>query len=301
MKLLLLGKDGQVGRALQPVLPRLGDLVALGRDEADFDRPGELPRLVAVHAPDVIVNAAAYTAVDKAESDADRARLINTEAVAALAAAAQRSGAWLIHYSTDYVYDGAKPEPYVETDEPRPLGVYGATKLKGDREIAASGCRHLIFRISWVYGVGGSNFPASILRLARERSSLDVVADQVGAPTSAGLVATVTADAIARLQSAGDDAAALSGTYHLAPRGAVSRHGFARLLVAEAEARGARLALGADDVAPIGTADYPTPAARPLNSQLSTRKLQSAFGFEPPPWEEDARRWIAAALGEGGS
>jgi dTDP-4-dehydrorhamnose reductase len=299
MKLLLLGKDGQVGAALRPLLSRLGELVALGHGEADFEQPGELPRLVALHAPDVIVNAVAYTAVDRAEGDADRARLVNAEAVAALAVAAQRSGAWLVHYSTDYVFDGAKPEPYDETDEAHPLSVYGATKLKGDREIAASGCRHLIFRVSWVYSSGRANFPASILRLARERTALNVVADQVGAPTSAGLIAATTVAAIEALWQAGSEAGALAGTYHLAPQGAVSRYDFARFLVAEARARGAELALAQGGLLPIGSADYPTPAARPLNSRLSTTKLQSVFGFEPPPWEEDARRWVAGALGEG--
>ena len=290
MKLLLLGKDGQVGRALQPVLPAFGALVALGRAEADLEQPGELARLVATHAPDIIVNAAAYTAVDKAESEPERARLINAEAVAVLAAAAERSGAWLIHYSTDFVFDGSKQAPYVETDAANPLSVYGLTKLKGDTAIAASGCRHLIFRVSWVYGAGNGNFPAAMLRLGQERGTLNVVADQIGAPTSAGRIAAVTGAAIARL--ARGDADHLSGLYHLAAGGAVSRHEMARFVIAEALARGMELALRPEAILPIPTSAYPAPAARPLNSRLDTQKLEAAFGVALPPWPEDLRVWL---------
>jgi dTDP-4-dehydrorhamnose reductase len=299
MKLLLLGKDGQVGRALRPALAPLGDVVALGHVDADFEKPGELARLVATHAPDVIVNAVAYTAVDKAEADIDRARLINAEAVATLAAAAHRSGAWLVHYSTDYVYDGEKPDPYVEADIANPLSVYGSTKHRGDLAVFGSGCRHLIFRIGWVYATGSNNFARAILRLAREREALNVVADQIGAPTSAGLVASVTAAALAKLASLPLQADVLAGLYHLAPQGAVGRHAYAQELVRQATALGANLKLKATGITPIATANYPTPAARPLNSRLDTQKLRLAFGFDLPPWEDDVRQWVKDTVAEG--
>ena len=299
MRILLLGKDGQVGRALHPTLAPLGELVALGRAEADFERPGELARVVAAHAPDVIVNAAAYTAVDKAESDADRAHLINVEAVSALATEAQRSGAWLVHYSTDYVYDGKKPDPYVETDPTNPLSVYGASKHQGDLAIAASGCHHLIFRVSWVYAMGSNNFARAILRLAREREALSVVADQVGAPTSAALVASTTASVLGKLRDTSAETEKRAGLYHLAPQGAISRHAYAQGLVRQAVALGATFKLRAGDIAAIATADYPTPAARPLNSRLACGKLQAAFGIDLPPWENDVRQWVADTVAEG--
>jgi dTDP-4-dehydrorhamnose reductase len=297
MKFLLLGKDGQVGRALAPVLARLGELSAFGHAEADFERPGELPRLVATEAPDVIVNAAAYTAVDKAETEPDRARLVNAEAVALLADAAQRTGAWLIHYSTDYVFDGKSGTPYVEDDPPAPLNVYGATKSRGDLAIGQSGCHHLIFRVGWVYADGTNNFPSTMLRLARERSELRVVGDQVGAPTSARLIADVTGRAAVRLGAA--VSAPTSGVYHLAASGAVSRADYARFLVAEARDRGLQLRLGPDGIATCSSADYPTLAARPLNSRLDTSRLRAAFGLDLPDWKNDARRWVENAVEEG--
>jgi len=295
MKLLLLGKDGQVGRGLRPALAPLGEVVALGHAEADFEQPGELPRLVATHAPDVIVNAAAYTAVDKAESDADRARLVNVEAVAALAGAAQRRGAWLVHYSTDYVFDGEKPEPYAESDAPNPLGVYGATKSRGDQAIADSGCRHLIFRVSWVFGDGDRHFAGAMLRLARDRTELSVVGDQVGAPTSAGRIAEATATALSHVERQGDAAEGLSGLYHLAATDSVSRADYARFVVGEAQTLGLPLTLEPDNITAIPTAEYPTPAKRPLNSRLATGKLTAAFAIDLPPWQQDVREWVRAA------
>lgn len=299
MKLLLLGKDGQVGRALAPVLAQLGELSAFGHAGADFERPGELPRLVAAEAPDVIVNAAAYTAVDRAEAEPDRARLVNAEAVALIADAAQRTGAWLIHYSTDYVFDGKSAAPYVETDSPAPLNVYGATKSRGDLAIAQAGCRHLIFRVGWVYADGANNFPRTMLRLAREREELRVVDDQIGTPTSAHLIAEVTSLAIARLAAADGAAASMSGTYHLAAAGAVSRADYARFLVAEARDRGMALRLESEGIIACATADYPTPAMRPLNSRLDTAKLRATFGLDLPDWRSDARAWVENAVEEG--
>lgn len=296
MKVLLLGKDGQVGEALQTALAPLGDVVALGRVDADFEQPGELPRIVATYAPDAIVNAAAYTAVDKAEAEPARARLVNAEAVALLADAAKRQNAWLVHYSTDYVFDGSKDGAYTETDEARPLGVYGATKLKGDEAIAAAGGKYLIFRVCWVYAPGHASFPASMLRLARDRESLNVVADQVGAPTSAALIAAVTAAALRRVATE-PDAESLSGVYNLAAAGEVSRHRLAQFVVAEALARGAKLALTPEAIKAVSTAEFPLPAARPLNSRLDTSKLRRTFGLTLPPWEDDMRAWVGATIG----
>jgi len=299
MKILLFGETGQVGEALQTALQPLGEVTALGRAEANLEHPGELPRIVATHAPDVIVNAAAYTAVDKAETETERARLVNAEAVATLAAAAHRTNAWLIHYSTDYVFDGQKPTPYHEFDAPQPLSVYGSTKLRGEQAIAESGCRHLLFRVSWVYAAGHGNFGATMLRLARDRSSLNVVADQIGAPTSAGLIADITAKAIGRL--AQPDAESLSGTYHLAASGVVSRADYAKFLVSEARAAGAPLMLEASGITAVATSAYPTPAARPLNSRLNTRKLAAAFGVTLPPWQDDVRQWVIDTVRESGA
>jgi len=298
MRFLLIGGNGQVGSALRPVLARLGDVVAPSRDDADLERPGELARLITTVAPDIIVNAAAYTAVDKAETEPERARLVNAEAVATLAAAAHRAGIWLVHFSTDYVYDGNKPTAYVETDEAQPLSQYGLSKLRGDQAIAASGCRHLIFRVSWVYAWGHANFPAAMLRLGADRAELNVVADQVGAPTSAGLIAGVTGAAIARITD-GPEADGLSGLYHLAAAGEVSRADLARFVLAEAHARGADLVLRPEGIVPISTAGYPAPAARPLNSRLSTDRLRAAFGVALPSWQDDMRQWVSDSLGEG--
>jgi dTDP-4-dehydrorhamnose reductase len=295
MRLLLLGRNGQVGRALEQALAPLGDLTALGRDEADFERPAKLAAIIDHAAPDVIVNAVAYTAVDRAEQEPERARLVNAEAVAELAAAARRRDALLVHYSTDFVFDGRKPGAYTETDAPNPLSVYGKTKLEGDGAVASSGCRHLVFRTSWVFAPGGSNFPRTILRLARNRDTIDVVADQVGAPTSAAEIAAATSAAIAR--AAGDDG--LTGLYNLAGAGTVSRDELARFLIAEASVRGAVLRLAPERIRSVATADFPTAAARPLNSALDTAKLRASFGFAPAPWQRQIRDWLEATMGGG--
>ena len=291
MRMLLLGKDGQVGRALEQRLRPLGELVACGRITANLEEPDALAGLVERVQPDFIINAAAYTAVDKAESDAARARLINAEAVAALAASA-RKDRWLVHFSTDFVFDGQKPEPYLETDDAKPLSVYGATKLAGDQAILNAGCNHLIFRVSWVYSMGHDNFPSTVLRLGKDRTELRVVADQIGAPTSAGLIAEITAKAIARIANIDGDAEGLSGLYHLAPSGAVSRADLAKYVISESRQLGAGLMISPEGVTPIPTADYKTPAVRPLNSRLETEKLQHAFGVGLPPWQDDMRSFI---------
>ena len=285
LKILLLGKDGQVGHELCRTLPALGGVVALDRPEIDFERPDTLAELVRREAPDVIVNAAAYTAVDRAEAEPDRARLVNADAVAALAAAADRLGGLLVHYSTDYVFDGTKAGPYVETDQPAPLGVYGATKLAGERAAAAA-ARHYVLRTSWVHGVHGANFVRTMLRLATEREELRVVDDQTGAPTSAALLAEVTAALIGRATRPAS--APAPGVYHLVPRGHTTWHGFARFILERARDRGLSLRVQPEAVQAIPSSAYPTPARRPQNSRLDTAKIAAALGITLPAWQDDA-------------
>jgi len=290
MKILLLGANGQVGWELRRALAPLGDVTACGRAEADLSDLENLRAVVAQTKAEVIVNAAAYTAVDKAEAEKDLAERINHEAVAVLAAEAKRSDALLVHYSTDYVFDGAKPTPYIETDPTNPISVYGATKLRGEEAIRASGCRHLIFRTSWVYAARGHNFVKTMLRLGKERDQLSVVADQTGAPTSAGLIADVTAQALAQPD--------VSGTFHLTAAGETTWHGFAQLILAEAEKRGVSLKAGPGQVKAIATSAYPTPAKRPANSRLNTDKLRKTFGIVLPPWDEQAKGIITDIVTE---
>jgi dTDP-4-dehydrorhamnose reductase len=298
MKILLLGKDGQVGWELQRSLAPLGELLAFGRGEADLENLDGLRHLVERHRPDVIVNAAAYTAVDKAESEADKARAINALAPDVLAQLAGASGAWLIHYSTDYVFDGDKPAPYLEDDTTGPLSIYGSTKLEGEHLIRQSAARHLIFRTSWVYAARGSNFAKTMLRLAREKDTLSVVADQYGAPTSAALIADVTALALYRIAQA-TDAGRLAGTYHLAAGGSTTWCNYAKYVLELARAAGASLKAGPDDVKPIPTTDYPVPARRPKNSRLDTTKLANTFGLHLPGWQYHVRRLIDDLAAQG--
>ncbi|MBL8484152.1 MAG: dTDP-4-dehydrorhamnose reductase [Rhodocyclaceae bacterium] len=292
MNILLLGANGQVGWELRRALAPLGRLVALDRSGANLEQPDTLAAVVDQYRPAAIVNAAAYTAVDRAEGDAARARSVNAEAVAALAAAAARHGAWLVHYSTDYVFDGAKPAPYLETDPTCPVSVYGSTKLEGELAIAAAGCRHLVVRTSWVFAARGGNFAKTMLRLAREREELKVVADQVGAPTGAEFIADATALMLYRLAHDADLAARASGIYHLTGSGAVSWYDYARLVIERARAAGAPLRVDAARVLPIATADYPTPARRPANSRLDCSKLAAVFGIHPPAWEVQVARLV---------
>jgi dTDP-4-dehydrorhamnose reductase len=296
MKIVLLGATGQGGRELGGVLPALGEVVACDRAAADLEQPAEVVALLARERPDVIVNAAAYTAVDRAESEPDRAALVNATAVAAIAAEAARQDAMLVHYSTDYVFDGLAPGCHTETDEPRPLSVYGATKLAGERAIAAAGGRHWIFRTSWVYAPHGSNFLRTILRLAGERDELAVVADQTGAPTSAALVARVTGQFLERLASAPP----VPGLYHLAPRGAVTWHGYAQAILEAARAHGLPLRAPPEAVRPLATADYPTAARRPANSLLCTAKLESALAGRLANWQDDVIATVAALAAKAG-
>ncbi|WP_020654754.1 dTDP-4-dehydrorhamnose reductase [Massilia niastensis] len=299
MKILLLGKDGQVGWELQRALAPLGELRALGRAQADFTHPESLRDCVRAFVPDVIVNAAAYTAVDKAESDAETARNVNAVAPAVLAQEAAACGAWLVHYSTDYVFDGAKDGAYVETDATNPLSVYGRTKCEGEEGIRASGARHLILRTSWVFAARGGNFAKTMLRLAKEREQLNVIADQHGAPTSAELLADATALALHRIASLGDTAQTLSGTYHLAAAGATTWHGYAQHVLAQALEHGAALKALPQQVNAIATEAYPTLAARPRNSRLDTDRFCAEFGLQLPDWRHYVNRLIAELAAQG--
>jgi dTDP-4-dehydrorhamnose reductase len=295
LNILLLGKSGQVGHELCRTLPALGRVVARDRPEIDFERPGDLAALVDREAPDVVVNAAAYTAVDRAEAEPDRARLVNADAVAALAAAVAGRGALFVHYSTDYVFDGTKAGPYVETDAPAPLGVYGATKLAGE-QAAATADRHYVLRTSWVHGAHGANFVRTILRLAREREELRVVDDQIGVPTGAALLADVTAALIGRATQPG--AAPAAGVYHVVPRGCTTWHGFARFILERARDRGLPLRVQPEAVQAIPSSAYPTPARRPLNSRLDTAKIASALGIALSDWQDDAAPVVDALADE---
>jgi len=299
MKVLVFGKSGQVGWELERRLGVLGPLTAVDYDTVDFQDPPAVAAAIRDVAPDVIVNAAAYTAVDKAETETDRARLINADAVAAMAREAAARGAWLVHYSTDYVFDGTKPTPYVETDPTCPLGVYGRTKRDGEEAVATSGCRHVILRTSWVYAERAHNFLKTILRLAAERTEISVVADQIGAPTSAPLLARTTLAVLQRIAADGpqsDAAAAVSGLYHCTAAGETSWHGFATLVADEARARGVPLKLAPDGIRPITTAEWPTPARRPANSRLDTTKLVDTFGVRLPDWDDEVRETVARVV-----
>ena len=287
MRLLLLGGNGQVGRALQQVLPGVGEVVVATRDGrlddgrecelADFDVPDTLPALVARIAPDVVVNAAAHTAVDRAESEADAAMRANAEAPAALARACAGIDALLLHYSTDYVFDGTASQPYLPQAQTAPLGVYGTSKLAGEQAIRASGARHAILRTAWVYAAQGRNFLLTMLRLAAEREELRVVADQRGTPTPAWLIANAS---VAMLRQGLPE----SGTWHVTAAGETTWHGFAEAIVAGAVER--RLLARAPRVVPIATTDYPTPARRPAYSVLDTGSLQRDFGLLLPDWRQ---------------
>ena len=285
-KILLLGKDGQVGWELQRALAPLGLLTALNRHECDLADSAQVQAVLAQVEPEVIVNAAAYTAVDKAETDQALARRINVDAVAELALYAREMGSLLVHYSTDYVFDGSKPEAYVEDDITHPLSVYGQTKLDGENKVRDALCRHLIFRTSWVYAARGGNFARTMLRLASDRETLNVIDDQIGAPTSAELIADVTAHALRDVLSG----RAPGGTYHLAAAGETSWYGYAKFVIDRARQQGQTLVLAADGLKPIPASEYPLPARRPQNSRLNTHLLERSFALKLPHWEAGVSR-----------
>ena len=296
MKILLLGKGGQVGWELQRSLAPLGELIALDFDSkdlcGDFTNLTGLAETVRRVAPDVIVNAAAHTAVDKAESEADLVRTINALASGVLAEEAKRINAWLVHYSTDYVFDGSGEQPWREQDAVAPLSVYGATKLEGEQLIQKSGCKHLIFRTSWVYGARGGNFAKTMLRLAKERDSMKIINDQFGAPTGADLLADVTAHAIRTAISRPE----VSGLYHLVAGGVTTWYDYASVVIAYAREHGVAIKVVQDAILPVPTSAFPTPAKRPHNSRLNTEKLQHTFALTLPDWQVGVERMLTEIL-----
>lgn len=297
MKILLLGKNGQVGWELQRSLALLGDVVACDFDSpapyrADFSDPQSLVALIQRERPQVIVNSAAHTAVDKAESEPDLARAINATAPGVIAREAAALGACMVHYSTDYVFDGSGSHARDETAATAPLSVYGRTKLEGEELLRASGCTHLILRTSWVYAARGGNFARTMLRLAAERDELKVIADQVGAPTGADLLADVTAAGLRSLLAQ----PSLSGTYHCVAGGQTNWHAYACFVIEWARRHGHSVRVDANRVYPIATSSYPTPAQRPLNSRLDTTKLQQALNLHLPDWQQGVERMLTEVL-----
>lgn len=293
MRILLFGSTGQVGWELQRSLAPLGEVVALGSSGADglagdFRDPEGVARSVRAVQPAVVVNAAAYTQVDRAESEPELAAQVNALTPGVLAAAARDAGAWMLQYSTDYVFDGSGTRPWRETDPTGPLGVYGRTKLAGEERVAAANPRHLVLRTSWVYGARGGNFARTMLRLAAERESLSVVDDQFGAPTGADLLADVSAHALRALLGG----AGRAGVYHVAASGETSWHGYACFLLARARARGMPLKAGPGQVLPVAGAAFPSAARRPHNSRLDTSRFRSEFGLALPPWEQGVARML---------
>lgn len=285
MKVLLTGRNGQLGFELRRALAPLAELVCLDSRACDLGNPDGIRQWVRQTSPDVIVNAAAYTAVDRAESDADTAFAVNATAPGILAEEAARSGALIVHYSTDYVFDGSKTDgAYSEEDTPNPMSVYGATKLAGEQAVRQMNPAHLILRTSWVVGVHGQNFAKTMLRLAAEKSQLNIVSDQWGAPTSAALLADVTAHLLRCYQRSRTGFP--YGLYHLTASGATNWHAYASHVIERARTAGAPVKVAPAAVLPIATADYPTPARRPLNSRLATSKLQETFGLRLPDWRQ---------------
>lgn len=316
LRILLLGKNGQVGWQLQRSLAPLGHLIALDREGLTPQQAAHLParqgqplleqslcgdlsdleglrRTVHALRPQVIVNAAAYTAVDKAETEVDLVRRINAEAPGVLAQAAHEMGAWLVHYSTDYVFNGSGHAPWQEGDATGPLNAYGLTKLEGEQLILQAGRQHLIFRTSWVYASRGGNFAKTMLRLARERERLTVIDDQFGAPTGAELIADVTAHALRQVLRTGEG----QGTYHLAASGETTWHRYAQFVIEQAQRLQPHAPWKVQSIDPVPTQTFPTPARRPHNSRLNTNLLQSTFGLHTPPWQEGVSRMLEETMG----
>jgi dTDP-4-dehydrorhamnose reductase len=283
--ILLIGKIGQVGWELRRTLAPMAQVTCVDFPEIDLTSGDSIRRWVRENRPNIVINAAAYTAVDKAESEPDKAMQINGVAPGILAEEAKKTGALLVHYSTDYIFDGTKTKPYEETDSPNPLGAYGRSKLAGDEAVRAIGGAHLVFRLCWVYGARGQNFMLTIIRLAREREKLRVVADQVGCPTWSRMIAETTTQAL-RQTVAARDWGAFTGTYHLASSGVTSWQGFAQAIVNLMPAEGKKCSV----VEAISTPEYPTPAKRPPYSVLGCGKLERVFGLRLPHWEDSLRQ-----------
>ena len=285
--ILLFGKNGQVGFELQSALSPFGLVHAFGRQDCDLTQLSQVRAIVHQLRPDIIVNASAYTSVDKAESEPQIAYLINATLPSMLAEEAASIGALLVHFSTDYVFDGTQPGWYGEDDIPNPQSVYGTSKLAGERGIAATGCRNLIFRTSWVFGAHGGNFAKTILRLAKERESLNVIADQYGAPTSAHLIADVTAQVIVRYWNEVNRESFPYGIYHLVAAGETTWYDYAKYVIAYAEKAGIELRLKSSAIEAIPSINYPLPAPRPFNSRLDSGKLRKTFDLTLPDWHQD--------------
>ena len=305
MKILLLGKNGQVGQALQRTLQPLGELLALDRAQGstglcgDLSQPEALAATIRQLRPDVIVNAGAYTAVDKAESEPEQARLINAHAPEVLAREAEALGAWFIHYSTDYVFNGSGTVPWQESDATAPLNVYGQSKLEGELRVQAACTRHLIFRTSWVYAVHGNNFVKTMLKLAQERQRLTVINDQWGAPTGAELIASVTASSIQKVSGNSNldaNQGALAGIYHLVASGETNWHAYASHVISQAKTLRPDMPWSVQDIAPVPSTAFVTAAQRPHNSRLNNNKLQTAFGISLPDWQQGVDCMLAEIL-----
>jgi dTDP-4-dehydrorhamnose reductase len=299
-RILLIGSTGQVGHELAGILPRVGEVVVADRAALDLTRAADVARVIHDAHPQIIVNAAAYTAVDLAEKEPEKARAINTEAPATMAAAAAELNALFVHYSTDYVFDGSKESPYAEDDPTNPLNVYGRTKLDGENAIRDSGCRHLILRTAWVYATRGKNFLLTILRLASQREELRIVSDQLGAPTWAREIARATSSMLERhaVAAAGDDPP--TGTFHVTAGGTTNWHAFATAILDEAAKPWLSAALGGGSIVtkritPITTADYPTPAQRPAYSVLSNERLTHSYRLQLPEWRDQLKAALASA------
>lgn len=286
MKILLTGRNGQVGWELARSLMPLGEVIALDRTQCDLSHPETISSVIQAIKPDVIVNAAAYTAVDKAEEEEELATTINGTSVGIIAEEARKLNALLIHYSTDYVFDGTKPEPYTEEDIPSPINAYGRSKLAGEKAIVESGCDYLILRSSWVYAARGKNFLKTMLRLAQEREELCIVADQHGAPTWARNIADVTAHVLAAAQHERQGGEFASGTYHLCASGKTTWHGFASAIIERARKLAPTDSIKTERVLPIATEDYPLPAPRPANSQMDSSSLSTRFKLTMPGWQQ---------------
>ena len=292
MKILLFGKNGQVGWELQRSLSSVGELVALDTDDqmpcGDFTRLEDIIQTIHSVSPDIIVNAAAYTAVDKAESESALAHTINTQAPKILAQESLKIGAWLVHYSTDYVFDGNGTKPWKETDPTAPINIYGSTKLEGEKAVINSGCKHLIFRTSWVYSAHGKNFIKTIIHLAQSRDYLSVIDDQIGAPTGAELLADVTTHSIYTALKQPH----VSGLYHLAAKGETSWYGYANFVLDKARQSGIKLQVQAENIQPVTTDAFPQTARRPRNSRLNTRKIEHTFDLTLPLWQTGVTRML---------
>lgn len=296
MKILITGKHGQVGHELMRSLAPLGEVVGVDVEDCDLNKPASIERLLAHVKPDLIVNPAAYTAVDKAESEANLAHAVNAAAPEVLAKYAASKNIPIIHYSTDYVFDGAKDGLYVETDKANPKSVYGKTKWLGEAAVRNNAPKHVILRTSWVFGSHGDNFLKTMLKLAQERDKLSMVADQVGSPTSAAMLADATAVIARQLFETG--ATRKYGTYHLVADGETSWHGYAQWVVTKANELGLKTKISADAIRPITTKEYPMPAPRPANSRLDTSKVMSVFGLNLPSWRDEVALVVETLIKE---